>query len=42
MTMTTKKGKRTLHKTVLSFSNVSLNKEIDDNVFTTRRIEKGL
>lgn len=42
MTMTTKKGKRTLHKTVLTFSNVSLNGEIDDSVFTTRRIEKGL
>ena len=42
MTMTTKKGKRTLHKTVLTFSNVSLNSEIDDNVFTIRRIEKGL
>lgn len=42
MTMTTKKGKRTLHKTVLTFSNVSLNGSIDDNVFTTRRIEKGL
>ncbi|CAA6804568.1 MAG: Outer membrane lipoprotein-sorting protein [uncultured Sulfurovum sp.] len=42
MTMTTKKGKRTLHKTVLTFSNVRLNGSIDDNVFTTRRIEKGL
>lgn len=42
MSMTTKKGKRTLHKTVLTFSNVSLNGEIDDSVFTTRRIEKGL
>lgn len=42
MTMTTKKGKRTLHKTVLSFSNVKLNQNIDDSVFTTRRIEKGL
>ncbi len=42
MTMTTKKGKRTLHKTVLTFSNVTLNGSIDDNVFTTRRIEKGL
>ncbi len=42
MSMTTKKGKRTLHKTVLTFSNISLNGEIDDSVFTTRRIEKGL
>ena len=42
MSMTTKKGKRTVHKTVLSFSNVTLNGSIDDNVFTTRRLEKGL
>ena len=42
MTMTTKKGKRTLHKTILSFDNVTLNGEISDDVFTTRRLEKGL
>ena len=42
MTMTTKKGKRTLHKTVLTFSNVTLNGAIEDGVFTTRRLEKGL
>ena len=42
MTMTTKKGKRTLHKTILTFSNVTLNGKIDDSVFTTRRLEKGL
>jgi len=42
MTMTTKKGKRTLHKTILTFSNVTLNGVIKDNVFTTRRLEKGL
>lgn len=42
MTMTTKKGKRTLHKTILNFNNIKLNQEIDDGVFTSRRIEKGL
>ncbi len=42
MTMTTKKGKRTLHKTILRFSNITLNAPIDDGVFTTRRLEKGL
>jgi len=42
MTMTTKKGKSTLHKTTLSFSNITLNGTIDDSVFTTRRLEKGL
>jgi hypothetical protein len=42
MTMTTKKAKRTLHKTILSFNNITLNDNIDDGVFTTRRLEKGL
>lgn len=42
MNMTTKKGKNTLHKTVLTFSNMVLNKPIEDDVFTTRRLEKGL
>jgi outer membrane lipoprotein-sorting protein len=42
MTMTTKKGKSTLHKTILTFSNVTLNGTIEDGVFTTRRLEKGL
>ncbi len=42
MTMTTKKGKQTLHKTILSFDNIKLNSKIDDGVFTTRRLEKGL
>ena len=42
MTMTTKKGKSTIHKTILTFSNIKLNIPIDDSVFTTRRLEKGL
>ena len=42
MSMTTKKGKATLHKTILTFDNIVLNKPIDDSVFTTRRLEKGL
>ena len=42
MSMTTKKGKNTLHKTILKFSNVKLNVPIEDDVFTTRRLEKGL
>jgi len=42
MTMTTKKGKATLHKTILTFDNMTLNGKIDDSVFTTRRLEKGL
>jgi len=42
ITMTTKKGKSTLHKTILKFSNIKLNRPINDGVFTTRRLEKGL
>ena len=42
ISMTTKKGKRTLHKTILKFSNIKLNKAINNNMFTTRRLEKGL
>jgi hypothetical protein len=41
-TMTTKQGKKTLHKTVLTNSNVEINKSIDSNMFSIRRIEKGL
>jgi len=42
MTMTTKKGKSTVHKTILKFSNIKLNKAINDSMFTTRRLEKGM
>jgi len=42
MSMTTKKGKNTLHKTILKYSNTKLNKSIDNNMFTTRRLQKGL
>lgn len=42
MTMTTKKAKSTLHKTILKFSGIKLNKTIDDSMFSTRRLEKGL
>ncbi len=42
MTMTTKKAKETIHKTILKFSNIKLNQNIDDDMFTTRRLEKGL
>lgn len=42
MTMTTKKGKQMTHKTELKFNNIKVNKELNDNLFTTRRLEKGL
>ena len=40
--MTTKQGKQTLHKTILTNSSVEINKAIDDDMFTIRTIEKGL
>ena len=42
MTMTTKKGKNTVHKTILNFDNIKVNPEIKDEMFSTRRLEKGL
>jgi len=42
MTMTTKKGKATVHKTILKFSHIRLNKSINNSMFTTRRLEKGI
>jgi hypothetical protein len=40
--MTTKKGKRTEHKTILSFSNIKYDQEsVNEDLFTTRRLEKG-
>ncbi len=40
--MTTKKGKATLHKTILKFSNMKFNQNLNDEIFTVRRLEKGL
>ena len=42
MTATTKKGNRTLHKTILKFNHIKVNKPLSDDLFTTRRLEKGL
>ena len=42
MHMTTKKGKATLHKTVLKSHDVSFNQELDEDLFTVRQLEKGL
>jgi outer membrane lipoprotein-sorting protein len=41
-TATTKKGKRTLHKTILINSDVKMNQNLKDSLFTIRTIEKGL
>jgi len=40
--VTTKKGKNTLHKTVLNFSNVKYNQNFPEDIFTIRNLEKGL
>jgi hypothetical protein len=40
--MTTKKGDRTLHKTVLRNSNIRFRQELDEDFFTVRQMEKGL
>lgn len=40
--VTTKKGGRTLHKTILRFHNVKFNQNLSENLFTVRRLEKGL
>ncbi len=42
ITMVTKKRKRTLHKTVLSFKNIRFHDSLDEGLFTIRRLEKGL
>jgi outer membrane lipoprotein-sorting protein len=42
MTMTTKKGKNMVHKTILNMNNIQVNPEVSDDMFTTRRLEKGL
>ena len=41
MTMTTKKGKQTLHKTILRTSNVKFNQDLDFDSFTVRGLETG-
>ncbi len=42
MQMITKKGKKTLHKTVFKFSNIQYNQDLEESLFTTRTLKKGL
>ena len=42
VSMTTKQGKTTLHKTILRYRNVKYNQELHEDDFTVRRIERGL
>ncbi len=41
-TATTKKGKRTIHKTILINSDIKMNQDLKENLFTIRTIEKGI
>ncbi len=36
------KARKTLHRTIMKFSDVKYNQDIDDSLFTIRRLEKGL
>ncbi len=40
--VTKKKNKKTVHKTVLKLNNVKFNRKLDYEMFTIRRMEKGL
>jgi hypothetical protein len=40
--MTTKRNRETRHRTVLSFDNVKFDQDLDDELFTVHRLEKGL
>ncbi len=42
MIMTTKKGKATQHKTIMRSNNVKFNQEFEEDLFSVRRLEKGL
>jgi outer membrane lipoprotein-sorting protein len=42
LTMTTKKGKATLHRTVIKVSNVQFNQGLEESKFSVRQLEKGL
>jgi len=41
MEMTTRKGKTTLHKTVIRASNVRFNQDLDESQFSVRKLEQG-
>lgn len=41
--MTRKKGSQTVHRTILTLTNVQYNQDsVDETLFTTRHLEKGL
>ncbi len=42
VSMTSKRNKQTIHKTEMKFSNIKYNQNLEENLFTVRRLEKGL
>lgn len=40
--VTKKRGKKTVHKTILKLKNIKFNQDLDFDLFTIRRLEKGL
>ena len=40
--MTTKRNKKTLHKTIMKFDNIRFNQNLEQNLFTVRQMEKGV
>ncbi len=42
ITMSTRKGKKTLHKTRIQTSNVKFNQPLSEDMFSIRRLEKGI
>lgn len=42
MHVATKLGKTTVHRTILTLDNVRFNQNLDDDLFTVRRMQKGL
>ena len=40
--MVTKKGKKTLHKTVFEFTDIKYNQDLEESFFSTRTLERGL
>ena len=42
LSMTTKRGKKTAHKTILRLSEIKFNQPMNEDLFSVRRLEKGL
>ena len=40
--VTTKKGKKTIHRTILQYKDCIYNQGLPENIFTTRQLEKGV